>query len=193
MVDTHWSLKQTTAPTAEPLTREEGKPHCRIDADLTDEDALLDIYIAAARDRAEQRTGRQLMPATWKLYLDCFPSWIIRLPRPPLVSVTSITYVDTSGVTQTLSSSLYEVDTASEPGRIVPAYGQSWPATRGEMNDVIVTYEAGYGETVAAARGAMPANLKLGMLHYVAQWFRQREPVNVDNIINELPMAGDAL
>lgn len=186
-----------TAPSAEPLTVADCRQHCRIDVE--DEDALLETYIRAARDRAEVRTGRQIMPATWKLYLDAFPSEI-RVPRPHLQSVTSIAYTDSAGASQTLSASLYQVDTASEPGRILPAWGQSWPATRGTLNDVVVTYKAGYGAGHAdadtangLALAAIPPNLRLGLLHYVAQWYSQREPVNVGNIVNVMPMAGDAL
>src|SRR4051812_13747733 len=50
--------------------------------------------------------------ATHAYYWD---SITIRLPKPSCVSVTSITYVDLTGVTQTLSPDSYYVDTSSEP------------------------------------------------------------------------------
>lgn len=189
MHDIAWTVLQMTAPTSEPLTTAEVMAHCRIDIDEGD---MVSAYIAAARWLAETIADCQLMPATWKLYMDEFPDEI-RVPRPPLSSVTSITYVDSTGTTQTLSSALYSVDTFSRPGRIVPAYGETWPSTRGTQNDVIVTFVAGFGSTNDAAVGAMPKELKLGMLHLVAHWYENREPVNIGNIVNPLPLAGETL
>lgn len=55
-----YSIVQTVAPTSEPITVPEAKAQARIDADLTDEDALVQTYIQAARGQVETETGRQL-------------------------------------------------------------------------------------------------------------------------------------
>lgn len=190
--------RQTVAPTAEPISVEEAMTHCRID--LAEEATIVAGYIAMARARAERITERQIMPATWVLNLDNLADLEgLRIPYPHLQSVTSITYVDSAGATQTLSSGLYTVDTYREPGMIVPAFGQSWPGSRGHVNDITVTYKAGYGIGDADADtanglaiAAMPKELKLGMLHYVAHWYREREPVTTGSV-NPLPMTGDDL
>lgn len=191
MSDVRWATQQTTAPTAEPITVEEVRAHSVIDD--TEEDAvLIETYIAAARWMAELICDRQIMPATWKLYLDAFPGEI-RLPKPRAQSVTSITYADASNVTQTLSTSVYGLDSIGEPGRVYLKYGQSWPATYDVPNAVCVTYVAGYGSSNALALAALPKQLKLGMLHLVAHWFENREPVNIGNIVNPLPSMGEQL
>jgi hypothetical protein len=78
----------------------------------------------------------------------------IFLPFPPLVSVDSIKYVDDATGTQTtLAASEYSVDAVSEPARITPAYGKSWPATRNQAGAVEVTFTAGYATQVARASG----------------------------------------
>src|SRR4051812_2411410 len=86
-----------TAPTSEPITRTEVKLHLRVDVDITAEDALIDAHIIAARRLVETHTGRQLITATWDLFLPGFPDCdVLALPNPPLQSVTSITYYDTA-------------------------------------------------------------------------------------------------
>ena len=45
-----------------------------------------------------------------------------------------------------LNALLYAVDTDSEPGLVVPAYGESWPSARDEVNAVRVRFVAGYGD-----------------------------------------------
>lgn len=140
-------LTQTVSPTIEPVTRAEAKAWARIDGN--EQDAIIDDLIAAARLRVENDLGgKQLINATWALTLDRFPP-SIKLPRPPLGSVTSIQYIDTAGATQTLATSVYKVITDGVFGVIVEAYGQTWPSTRDEKNAVTVTYVAGYGATAA--------------------------------------------
>ena len=55
--------------------------------------------------------------------------WGIVELRPPLQSVTTVTYVDPSGTTQTLASNRYVVDVNNEPGRMAPSVGSVWPVT----------------------------------------------------------------
>ena len=99
-------------------TKREAKAFAKVD--VTDDDSLIDALITAARQLVETEQNRQLMPATYELTLDEFPSSSncpIELPRPPLQSVSSITYVDTAGATQTWSSDDYQVDTKGIVGR----------------------------------------------------------------------------
>ena len=142
----HW--KRTVDPVAEPVLLEELRDHIRHE-DTEVDLAYLHAVINAARTAVEEQLGRALITQTWRLTLDRFPC-VVRLPRPPLQSVTSIQYVDTDGATQVLSSALYRVDTNSEPARIEPAYGESWPSTRGVIGAVTVTFVAGYGDVGAA-------------------------------------------
>lgn len=98
----------------------------------------------------------------------------IFLPKPPLVSVNSIKYIDTNGVQQTMDPSLYLVDTVSEPGRITPAYGQTWPTIREQANAVEVNFTCGYG-----AAAAVPEGIKRWMKIRVATIYNNREEVAV--------------
>jgi len=62
-----------TAPTAEPVTLDEAKLAARIGGS-TAFDALVPGLIVAARQLAEQQTGRQLMAQTWRTELTDWPA-----------------------------------------------------------------------------------------------------------------------
>lgn len=114
----------------------------------------------------------------------------IRVPKPPLVSVSSITYVDASGVTQTLATSQYLVDTAQQLGRITPSYGNIWPIIRQQLGAVAVTFVAGYGADGTAS--TFPAAIKLAMYTHIAGAYYAREGIEpstleaVDRILDEI-------
>jgi hypothetical protein len=77
------ALKINTAPAAEPISTDEAKMHLRVDA--SDEDMLIQSYIKAARQHCEGVLNRQLVTATWELWLDNFPGKDhIDIPLPPL-------------------------------------------------------------------------------------------------------------
>lgn len=179
------SIKVTTAPTAEPVTLDEAKRQCRIELDDDSEDSLLNMWIEAARLEVEDITKRALITQTITWTLDRFPSSsaVFRVPRPPLVSVTSVKYYDTAGTQQTVSSSNYIVDTNSEPGRIAPAVDQIWPTEQERIDAVEVIYVAGYG-----ARAAVPTRFKAAILMSVCFWWENRGDVAV-----EIPQAARQL
>jgi uncharacterized phiE125 gp8 family phage protein len=121
-------------------------------------DPLLNILITAARQHAEQELGRAIMPQTLDAYFDDFNHCGFTLP--PLNSVTSITYVDTDGATQTLATSQYQVDAVSIPARIVPAYAVVWPTTREQLNAVTIRFAAGYTTVPACIKNWMLMRIK---------------------------------
>lgn len=139
-------LKRTSEPATPALTTANAKKACEIGTSDTTHDAHIDRLVGAAVRDVERITRRALITQTWQLTLSDFPERIV-LPRPPLQSVSSIQYVDEDGVTQTLSSSLYQVSTGDSPAVIEPAYNQVWPATRTSTLDAVtVTYVAGFGD-----------------------------------------------
>lgn len=179
------ALSLVTAVLAEPVSLAEVKAWCRVDSDMHADDALLTSLITAARqsiDGPDGWLGRALMKQTWDLKLDRFPAgWshvaqaydTIVVPLPPLISVTSLTYVDTAGTSTTLATTEYTVDTASEPARITPAYSKSWPSTRDVMHAVTVRIVCGY-----ATANAVPTPIKTGLKSLVAHLYAEREAVS---------------
>lgn len=165
-----YALEQTSAPGVEPVTTAEAKTQLRYDADNLD--SYIDGLITLAREKVETDTDRQLITATWKLYLDRFPrkNGVIDVPRPPLQSIGAIEYVDTNGDSQTLAAANYRVDARREPGRITPAFEEDWPSTRKVTNAVTVTFDAGYGD----AASDVPARAKHAVKLLVDHWFWNR-------------------
>jgi uncharacterized phiE125 gp8 family phage protein len=168
-----------TAPAQEPLSVNEFREDHRIDNE--DENSFIKRRIRAARLWVENHTSRSLFTTTWKLYFDSFPVWF-SLPRPPLASVTSIKYIDTGGNEQTLDSGVYTVDTNREPGRVVLAFGQSWPSTRAVINAVVVEYVAGWDDVED-----IPQNISDAVMLMTAHYYENREPVVVGTIVSKIP------
>lgn len=107
------------------------------------------------------------------------------MPLGPLQSVSSITYVDTDGVTQTLSSGAYVVDDKSERGWVVLASGEEWPSTYDVINAVTISFVAGYGD----ATTDVPEPLREMILLIVTQWHEHRKTVHVGaNSVESLPI-----
>lgn len=173
------SLKVITGPSAEPVALTEAKVHLRVDG--TDEDALITSLIVAARQGAEHMTGRALMPQALELALDCFPG-VIKLPRPPFVSITSIKYIDEAGVEQTLAAEDYQIDSHSEPARVLLPYGGSWPLVRWQANAVLIRYEAGYADAAA-----VPDEIKSWMLLRIGMLYANRESVATGVSVASIP------
>lgn len=157
----HFTDNVSTAPTVEPVDVSEIEDVIRV-VDTPDDHAYLTGLIKAARRKVERETDRSLLTQTRKLYLDTWPT-CIELRHPPIQSVTSITYVDTGGTTTTWTSSEYRTDLVSEPGRIEPAYGYTWPTIRGISNAITVTYVAGYGDGPEDLPGEAIEAVKLGV------------------------------
>lgn len=157
----------------------------------SDDEYIFDL-INTSRDYCEKWQNRAYISQTLEMRMDRFPchSGIIQLPRANALSVTSITYIDSNGDSQTLSTSIYDVDIFSKPARITEAFNQVWPNTRRIVNAVTVTYVAGYGTTRADVLGTIKAAMKLLMGH----WFENREEVVLLNTVpQELPRAAKAL
>jgi len=177
------TLEQTSAPSGEPITLSEAKAYLRVDG--TAEDTLIEGLIAAARAACENWTGRQLMQAGWRLTLDWWPA-AISVPKPPLVSVDAVKYTAFDGTEQTLAASKYKV-AASEYGEIRPAYSETWPDTRAEIDAVRVEFTAGYADA-----DSVPDPLKVGMKMLLTHMYENRSIISRDTI-DELPFSVRAL
>lgn len=192
------ALSLYAAPTLEPVDLDEAKAHCNVD--VNDDDELIRGLIAAARQTVETHTRRALCEQTWDLKLDTFTDChyyedgAIVLPFPPVSSITSITYLDTSGDSQTWSSSLYRTDLPSGPhasrARITPAFGVYWPSSYSVISAVTIRFVCGYGDA-----NDVPEPLKAAIKMLVSHWYRQREPVTVGagNTAMAIPITIDHL
>jgi len=171
----------SVAPVIEPVSEADLVAHCQLGELPDDQLGRARVMLTSARQWVENYLRRQLVTATWKAYLDGFPAEIQINDKLPIATISSIAYVDDDGDSQTLSSSLYQSDLVSEgkPARIMPAYGQTWPAVRsGVYNAVTVTFTAGYGAT----RESVPLGIRHAILMLAADWYNNREDVVVGAI-----------
>ena len=144
------------------------------------EDDFLTALIVAAREYCEQFTSRALAEQTIVAYLDHFPPCNnFELPRPPLQSVTSLKYINSSNETTTMVQDTdYMVDTDSLLGRIALPYGETWPQfTAWPVNPVQIEYVAGYDES-----NPIPTTIKQAMLMLIGHWYSNREASVIGSI-----------
>jgi hypothetical protein len=183
------SLTLNTAPTTEPVSVAELKLAARIDS--SDEDPLLSGYISAARQQAEEYTRRAFITQRWKLTLDLPNSQfanvcdegvyhlpitalseplprVLRLPKPALLSVISITTYDLDNVGTVFSSSNYGVDTAG--GRIFLNQDAYWPSNMRNIAAVEIIFSAGYGDSA----GSVPAAIRNAIMMAAQRMYDSR-------------------
>ena len=180
-------LSLVTPPALDPVSIVEARAQCRIDDSV--EDGLLAGYLLAARDYVETYTRRALITQTWDQTADTLGAEIV-LKKPPVQSITSVKYFDSTGTELTLAADQYRLirrDTGEHV--IVPAYGVTWPTPRDIEGAVTVRFVAGYG----ALSSDVPEAIRQAIKLMVAHWDANREAVNVGNIVNEMPLAVDAL
>ncbi|MBV9549101.1 MAG: hypothetical protein JO256_05440 [Alphaproteobacteria bacterium] len=132
----------TVAPTSEPVTLATAKTWGRLDG--TDDDVRITTALTAARAHVESLTGVLLAQQTVAIKCDAFCDFEA-VPLAPLRSITSITYTDSAGNTQTLSTSVYEVRAEGFVAAIVLKYGQAWPAIQ-PGSRITVTAACGYAD-----------------------------------------------
>lgn len=181
------AVRVSVAPTQEPLSLAEARAHLRVDS--YDDDGIIAGLILAAREYCEQITGRVLCTQTLVLTMDGFPRCQpILLPRGPIQSITTVKYINASGVQTTWSGSEWQADLYSNPPRIEPAYGLSWPDARLVYGAVEVTFVAGYG-----GPELVPQSFLQAMRLLLGHWYENREAVTIGSITSELDFTVKAL
>lgn len=168
----------TTAPSYEPISLTVCKQHCRVYHSL--DDATFGTgnvgsgLITTARLMIENEIRGPIPNTGFTTVFDSLPlAREIVLPRCPLVSVSSVTYVNTTSVTITLSASTdYIVKSYNGMGRILLRDTANWPSDlhAGGEGVLTVVYTAGYGASAAV----IPEALKHAILLQIATLYEFR-------------------
>lgn len=177
--------KRLSQPASEPVTLADVKAQLNITD--TVQDAIITRRIGEAREWIEEYLGRALLPSSWRIVLDAFDDQI-ELDMPPIISITSVQYIDVDGVTQTLAASDYVLDNASEPGWLLPAYDTDWPDTLDTINAVTIEYQAGY-----ASAPAIPGYIKEALMLLVGHWMNHQAAAEAGIVITRVPLAVEQL
>lgn len=180
------SFQLVTGPQQEPVNASDFAVH-HLKVDFLDDAGFIADQLAAAREYLEGQYETCFITQTWKYVLDFFPgaqvspwysSWLwpiqswIEIPKAPMQSVTSITYIDPNGNPQTMPSANYVQDMVRTPPRIGLASGQAWPATNLQViNSVTILGNYGYGDTP----GQVPARARQAIRLVAAHFYENRE------------------
>lgn len=182
------SLVCLTPPTQEPVTLDDVLAFMRVDE--SDNPALVESLLVAAREKVERTTNRALLTQTWLLTLSAWPAGhgyagrLIELDRSPLASVTSVKYYPADGsAQQTLAAEAYHTLARPQPGVLCLRSGWTWPALADRPDAVEVTFVAGVEKP-----SDVPERIKQAIRMLVAYWHdMNRTGVNIGNIVNQLP------
>jgi hypothetical protein len=192
MLPPNAKLTRLVDAAVEPLSLADAKGYLRVET--TAEDTLISDMITAARLECEHINDRSFITTSWQLTLDYLPAiaypfnslegrwgtWScqggmvgfgggITLPSPPLIALTSMTYIDMSGVTQSINVSPGSpsiIVTGGTPGRIDPAYGTFFPLSQPRPAAVNIIYTAGYGPDATTVPKSVIMAMRLLVAHY---------------------------
>lgn len=164
-------LKVITAPD-ELITVAEAGNFMRVDFP-DDEEVEIETMIGAARQWVEEYLRVAVGIQTLELVMNGFPSDGIILLRPPVISVTSITYDDPDGVETVIDAADYFVADSAQPGEIRPV--DSWPAARNSGDSVRVRYVTGYFDGGSPSSEYLPKSIRTAILMQTADLYQNRE------------------
>jgi len=156
-------------PTVAPITVDEVKLFARIDG--SGEDSLIQTFIQAARENAERYLGRALIQQTMNMCLDYWPEGSIRLPRPPLISVSGVYTVDEDGVRAVYAASNYLSRVGTIYGEITVRAAKQPPINLNrDRGGIEIDWLAGYGP----AGSNVPAAIRTGLMLWAATGYENR-------------------
>lgn len=172
-------ITKLDSPNAQPpITINTFKQHSRYELDL--EDALIQLYMGAATEWAEEQTRRAIMQRNYLVVRDRFPTTIWSLPLGYVNSITAVKYLDSDGAEQTWDSANYVLDNASNhEARLYPKPGYSFPTIGDYLSSARVTMVAGW----TAAN--VPYTIREALLLKTASFFDVRAPGDPNPMVLE--------
>ena len=168
------------------------KHQVRLEVDEYYDDSYLIDLLKMAYHYIVERADITMLPTRYRMTIQQFPvsTYVaIRLPRPSLISVESIKYVDCNGQEQTMDPADYRVGLAF--GQVALTRNLDfWPQVQPGIPDAVtVEYTAGKGEE------QVPQFMQALRL-LVGHWYRHREdtlevrlekiPHGVDTLIEQM-------
>lgn len=165
-----------SAPAIEPVSLAEAKAWLREDA--SDEDALIQTLITAARLSLEAYTRRFFVTQSWRVVFDAWPCTVaearmLTIPFAPFQSATAIRWFDANDASHVIDPASYRAPIDPDGGRIVFRAAPSG-ALR-ETDAIEIDFTVGYG----AVANATPEPLRRAMLILVAHWRENRGDAQV--------------
>lgn len=177
--------ERLVSPLVAPVTLAEARAHVRVDFD--DDDARLQVLIETASELLDGyggRLGRAIVDQVWRQSFDRLaPSLRLAMPAREIVAISVL---DADRIETTLDPGLWRL-LADARGSFI-AFPAGVPAIRSRgPAGVTVQFACGW------PADAVPRPLRHAILMLVALWYEQGEPINIGNIVNDLPYAVEAL
>jgi hypothetical protein len=144
-------LETLAAPSVLPVSLAAAKAWLRETS--TDWDAEITDRVWAAVGHAETITHRATVYRQMREQFDYFLPYM-ELSGVPARGISLITYLDTSGVLQTLDPTRYLFDRTRGQPRLIPAYMTFFPPVRQILNSVQIYYDLGAFVPVTGMDGA---------------------------------------
>lgn len=165
----------------EPVTLAEAKSWVKITPAFTQDDALIEVLISAARDYCEKTLDRAISPQKWEISYKRFGVNPMRLP----LGIKTIEKVEffNGGSIELLSEDFYDYNT-SEPPYIFNKFGKRFPVADNRPDAVRITAQMG-DETI-------DESILLVIRLLVCHWYETRQAVST-LAQHEVPLAVDAL
>ena len=154
-------LEVINPPTVEPLSLGLVKQHCRVWADLTEEDELIDFYLASARGWLEGVTARALITQTLRETRTVTDGGTVRLLRAPVQEILTVN---------------------GESIGLPKLEGEATLTGLPAGSEVIIEYRAGFGDDPED----VPAHTRHALLLIVGLSYEQRTPIS-SQTVNEVP------
>lgn len=178
-----------TPPSITPITLSDAKAHLRVD--INDDDALIMAYVQAATGIVEEYLRRRLISQVWKYWWDAFPDGNspVVFPVSPVLRLLEFKYLDpdfTTWKNVPAEDYIIEIPKGDNParGRIILAFGSSWPIPADHPHSVSLVVEAGYSTT----NDGVPEPIKTAIRLLVGNFYANRESVITGTIVTKMPM-----
>lgn len=146
----------------------------RLRIEVEDDDALLASLAIAAAELIEKETGLGLSSETRTATIRPWRRWCA--PVQPMTALTSVTYTDPAGATQTLPTAERWLDTTDE----LPVLLFDTTANVKENTYATVTYVAGYVQ--------IPHALQQCIIALVGAWYANPEAAAIVSL-QDVPLA----
>lgn len=188
-----YTYKVTIAPSVTPISVTNVKQFAKITTST--DDTLIATLINAAVSYAEQFTRRDFITRTYDTFRDLFPGTFqgfhhgfhsfseninplgasgnfgFEIRRSPLQSITQIAYIDTTGATIVVPSTVFYNTLEEDYSTVLTLPGQIWPTDALERLQAIkITFKTGFGD----AADDVPEDIRQALLMHVTFLYENR-------------------
>lgn len=189
-------IRLITPAAGGPVTLESVKEHLRVTH--SDEDALIESYIAAAVAFVSKRLQLALADGTYEEWLDAWPVGPLELAIGPVRDVRSIAYVDEDGNLQLVAEANWRWSPTDLGAQVWLLSTYSLPTLQDDAQGIVrIQFDAGFDDPDATGSGddprlTMPAEAVQAVMLMAAHFYEHREAASAPELAM-VPLAVEAL